>query len=132
MEKYQYKLANPAIMWSITIIGGVVLWVFMPQGNSFSSDLLGPIAFGLALANWLWVSVLAMRVHRKAAASVSNIDELITEGTYAVVRHPMYVADIILGWSVFIWQPSYKILAIVIWLMLVLVFWAYLEEWMLE
>ena len=105
---------------------------FCPAGEFIFFRLLGPIVFGLALANWLWVSFLAMRVHRKAAGSVNNIDELITEGAYAVVRHPMYVANIILAWSVFIWQPSYKILAVVIWLMLILVFWAYLEERMLE
>jgi protein-S-isoprenylcysteine O-methyltransferase Ste14 len=63
---------------------------------------------------------------------IKNIDQLITEGAYSVIRHPLYAADIILGWSVFILDPLYKIMAIVIWLMVVLIFWANLEERLLE
>jgi protein-S-isoprenylcysteine O-methyltransferase Ste14 len=63
---------------------------------------------------------------------VQNIDQLVTEGVYAVVRHPMYLADIILAFSIFIWLPTYKILAVALWLSLVLMFWANLEERLLE
>lgn len=132
MAKLKYQLTSPVVMWLIVVIGAIALWFSVPPGRIFQQDLFGPIVFGLGLANWLWVSVLASRVHRKAVSSVGSIDELVTEGAYSVVRHPMYLADIVLVWCVFIWQSTNQVLSLAIWLSLVLVFWAYLEERMLE
>lgn len=132
MPKVKYKLASPLLMWTLVILGAIVLWYLVPHGRLFAGGILGIIIFILGLVNWLYVSFVAVKVHPKAPTSVANIDQLITEGVYSIVRHPLYVADIVLGLSIFILDPLYKIMAIVIWLIAVLIFWANLEERMLE
>ncbi len=64
--------------------------------------------------------------------SVNGIDSLITEGVYSVVRHPLYIADVILAWSVFFFLPFSRVLTEAIWMTFVLWFWAGLEERALE
>jgi len=132
MSKLKYKLASPVLMWLLVILGAFILWLSVPAGRLFASGISGIIVFILALANWLYVFFVAVKIHPKAAGSVNNIDRIITEGAYSVIRHPLYVTDIVLGWSVFILDPLYKIMAIAIWLTAVLVFWANLEERLLE
>jgi methanethiol S-methyltransferase len=132
MDNLKYKLATPKLMWVIVAAGAAVLWFTVPQGRLFYSGVLGLAVLVLGMINWLYVGLASGRVHRKAVSSVQNIDQLVTEGTYAVVRHPMYAAGMAAAWCVFVWHPTYQILAIVIWLTIVLLFWSNLEERMLE
>ena len=133
MNKFKYKLASPVLMWLIVVVGGVVLWNAIPSGMVFSAiGWVGKAILVLAVINWLYVWLSAWRVHRKAATSVDNINQIIDEGVYALVRHPMYASEIALGIAVFIYFPSYKVLAVAIWLALILTFWAKFEERMLE
>lgn len=132
MNKLKYQILHPLLMWLIIVIGGIILWQVVPEGFLFELNKFGIIIFALGLINWLYVYTATLKVHKKAFTHIHNINELVTEGKYAVVRHPMYLADIILGCCVFILNPSYRILAILIWLALILLFWANLEERLLE
>ncbi len=132
MNKFKDRLSHPLIMWLVVLVGALVLWQIVPMGYLFDKSSFGIVVLILASINWLYVKGMALKVHRKASTSIHNIDELVTEGQYAVVRHPMYLADIILGWSILIFYPTFQILAVVIWLMAVLIFWANLEERLLE
>ena len=98
------------------------------SGFVFSNTLWGAGLLALALLNWLYVYTTSLRVHPRAFSHIKNVNQLVTEGRYAASRHPLYVADIILGWCIFLWQPSYQVLAIMLWLTLVLIFWANIEE----
>ncbi len=126
------KLFHPLVMWLTVLVGGFILWQIVPVGYFFDQNQFAVIVFILALLNWAYVYISIIKVHPRVFSHPQNIDQLITEGRYAAVRHPMYLADIILGLSLFIWNPSYQMLSIVVWLMIVLSFWANLEERILE
>lgn len=132
MNNLKYKLTTPWLMWAIVIIGGLILYKVVPPGSLFSTGKFGIIILILGIVDWFYVTFSAGKVHRKAPKSVHNIDQLVTEGAYSVVRHPMYLADIVLAWCVFLFHPGTRTLAVVLWLSLVLLFWADLEERMLE
>lgn len=132
MPNLKYKLTSPLLMWTIVIVGGAVLWKILPHGQVFVRGQWGIAVLVLGVLNWAYITFHAMRVHKHAPSSVHNIDELVTEGAYSVVRHPMYVADVILAWCAFVYWPSYHVFAVALWLTLVLFFWSLLEERMLE
>jgi protein-S-isoprenylcysteine O-methyltransferase Ste14 len=119
-------------MWVMVFIGALILWEIIPSGYFFGPSTFGLIMFVLALFNWLYVYGASLKVHRRAFSHIDNINKLVMEGKYATVRHPMYLADIILGLSIFIWEPTYQIMGIIVWLILVLLFWANMEERLLE
>jgi protein-S-isoprenylcysteine O-methyltransferase Ste14 len=115
-------------MWAIVIAGIAVLLRYLPdvaifRRNVFTSLLLIPAAL-----NWLYFFTSAFAVHRSAARSAAAIEHLVTTGAYAKVRHPIYSADILLAWGVFLFIPTLKVLASVAWLTMVLVIWMKLEE----
>ena len=132
MDNSKYKLTSPVLMWAIIIIGGIILWESVATGRLFYSGMAGIIILLLGIFNWLYVMYKVGGVHKKAPKSVNNIDKLITEGAYGVIRHPIYAADIVLFWCVFLFFPAYRMLAIAAWATIVFVFWAGLEERMLE
>jgi protein-S-isoprenylcysteine O-methyltransferase Ste14 len=104
----------------------------VPSGKVFSLGIYGLPILLLGFANWVYIMYSATRVHRQAPASVDSIEHLVTGGLYARVRHPIYSADIALALSAFLFFSSYKVLAVVVWLAVVLLFWAKFEECMLE
>jgi protein-S-isoprenylcysteine O-methyltransferase Ste14 len=132
IQNEKYKLANPLLMWLIVVIGFIVIYFIVAAGDVFAPSPWGVLVLALGFINLVYISVISFRVHQKAAKSVAEIDSIITEGVYAVVRHPMYAADILFALTVFVYRPSFKVLAAVIWLSVVLLFWAKLEERMLE
>ncbi len=130
--KLNQKLVSPILMWVIIFAGAALSFLIFPKEKMFSVGSVSYIAFGMALANWIYLLSLAGSVHRKAARSAAAIDKLVTEGIYAYIRHPIYTADIILAWAIFLIAPIVPILASVIWLTVVMLFWANLEERALE
>ncbi|EKE21651.1 MAG: isoprenylcysteine carboxyl methyltransferase [uncultured bacterium] len=122
------KLVSPVLMWLIVIIGIFIVFQFVPfrlvfARNMFTSALILP-----AFLYWLYFLVGAILVHHKAPLSVDKIDKLVTEGVYNKVRHPIYSADIILGWAIFFLYPDVRFLISAHLLMFVLLFWISLEE----
>ncbi len=132
MDINKYKLTSPVLLWLLVAIGGFVFWKLIPDGIFFDSGMIGALVLVLGIGNWFYVYFSTFRYHKKMFLSVNRIDSVVTEGLYAVVRHPLYIADVILGLSIFIYSPTYQILAVVLWASLVLWFWAGLEERMLE
>lgn len=122
------KLVSPVLMWLIVIIGILVVFWLVPARfvfpqNMFTSFLIFPVAI-----YWLYFFIGAVKVHRKAPLSVDKIDKLVMDGVYAKVRHPIYSADIILGWAIFFFYPDVRLLIGAHWLMFVLLFWMRREE----
>ena len=132
MTNLKYKLTSPVLMWAIIIVGGIILWRVVPGGRLFNSGIFGAIILALGAINWAYVLFKSASVHKKAPASVNSIDKLITEGMYAVVRHPIYAADIVLFWCLFLFYPVNQMLGLAVWATISLLFWVSLEERMLE
>lgn len=132
MDNLKYKLTSPVLMWLIIIFGGIALWWLVPNQKLFNSGVAGIIILILGAANWAYILYKSASIHRQAAASVHNINKLVTEGIYASVRHPIYSADILIFWCAFVFYPAYQMLAVAAWATIIFTFWSALEERMLE
>jgi len=122
------KSVSPILMWLIVAGGIFIIFQLVPARfvwprNMFTSALIFPAAF-----YWLYFFLGAIKVHRQAPLSANKINKLVTTGVYAQVRHPIYSADIILGWSIFFFYPDVRFLIGAHWLMFVLLFWMRREE----
>lgn len=130
--KLNLKLVSPVLMWAI-IIAGITASILMVDNRMlFDTQPFGWIALGAVLMNAAYVYALSFRVHAKAPQSAANIDSLITEGIYAVVRHPIYMADILIAVGMVLAFPRADVLTGAIWAGSVFWFWMFLEERALE
>jgi len=115
-------------MWLIVSIGIILSLIFFDKQRLFASNILSFVIFVLTILYWLYIFVSAWQVHHQAVRSVAEIEKVISVGIYRRVRHPMYSCDIVLAWGFFICFPYLTFLVGVLWLSLVLLFWARLEE----
>lgn len=125
---FKLRLVSPVIMWLIVLFGiGGVFWLvparFVWPRNIATSALIFPAAI-----YWLYFFLGAIKVHRRAALSADKINKLVVDGVYSKVRHPIYSADIIFGWSLFFFYPDVRFLISAHWLMFTLLFWMRREE----
>lgn len=122
------RLVNSEIMWLIVAAGGVICYFVWPHQpvNAVSSYwrwLLLP-----ATVYWLTFFLGAIQVNHHVMKSVVMVDQVVTSGVYGILRHPIYAADIVLAWAVWLARPQEWLLWAVIWLNIVLLGWMLLEE----
>jgi protein-S-isoprenylcysteine O-methyltransferase Ste14 len=122
------KSVSPALMWLVVAVGIFAVFQLVPARFIFPRNMFTSFLMFPATIYWLYFFIGAVRVHRQAPLSADKIDKLVTEGVYAKVRHPIYSADIILGWSIFFFYPDVRFLVSAHWLMFVLLFWMQREE----
>lgn len=122
------KLVSPVLMWLVVAVGIFIVFQIVPERFVFPRNMFTSFLIFPAIIYWLYFFIGAVKVHRKAPLSADLIDKLITEGVYAKVRHPIYSADIIFGWSFFFFYPDIRLLISAHWLMFVLLFWMKKEE----
>lgn len=115
-------------MWAIVAAGILLSFQIFPSKDLFIPNILTFYLILPAFLYWLYFFIGAMIVHRKAPRSVRSIDKIVKEGVYQRVRHPIYSADIVLVWGIFLHWPSTRALISVTWLTIVLLFWMRLEE----
>lgn len=131
------KITSPVLMWGIIFTGAGSLYGFsaiigaeksrflfeMIFSNEISGFLLLP-----AFVYWIYFFIGAVTVHREAANSVASVTKIITAGVYWKVRHPIYSADMILSWGIFLYHPDLFTMICVLWADVILFFWMRLEE----
>jgi protein-S-isoprenylcysteine O-methyltransferase Ste14 len=122
------RLVSPVLMWVIIVIGWIILWNLIPKGYFYRQSIVGWLVFGIAAINWIYFFIGVLLVHRQVAQSAGLIRKLVVTGVYAQVRHPIYSADLILAWGIFIAWPQYRILAMVVWATIIFTVWMNLEE----
>jgi protein-S-isoprenylcysteine O-methyltransferase Ste14 len=132
MNKLKYQLTSPVLMWLIILAGIVFFFWKFSRDALFQNGKIGYVVLVIGLINWIYVIFKSGKDHKKAPASVNGINEIITEGMYSKVRHPIYAADIVLFWCIFAFYPVFSMLSAATWATLVFIFWANLEERMLE
>lgn len=115
-------------MWLIVIIGIFFAFKLVPARFVFPRNMFTSFLIFPAATYWLYFFIGAVKVHRQAPLSADKIEKLVTNGVYAKVRHPIYSADIVLGWAIFFFYPDVRFLISAHWLMFVLLFWMHLEE----
>lgn len=126
------RLISPIIMWGIIVIGMIVINYILPANlylfriNSLRYLLI------LAVMYWIYFFFNAFIVHRQAIRSVNKINKIIDKGVYGIVRHPIYSSDIVLGIGIFFFRPTIRMIVIVVWMTVFLLFWMRIEEKGLE
>lgn len=121
-------MVSPYMMWAIVGAGFAVVLSFVEHVTFFGRSALTLAVGVLALANWLYFFVSGVIANRTPGRSAAGIERLATTGVYAKVRHPIYSADIILAWGVFVNVPTLRALLCVVWMTMVLLAWMRLEE----
>jgi protein-S-isoprenylcysteine O-methyltransferase Ste14 len=122
------KLVSPVLMWLIVICGMGLILRLVPAEGMLTHNVLTYVLVISAVLYWMYFFSLAVFVNHQAALSSSNTEKLIQHGVYGIVRHPIYAADIILGWGIFLFWPTVAVFISIIWLNLVLFYWMRLEE----
>lgn len=115
-------------MWVIVIIGIFLLFHYLPYQWLFRRNIFTSILIIPAVINWLYFFMNGMAANKTAVRSASTVDHVVTTGVYAKVRHPIYFANIILAWGIFLLFPTLAMLASAAWLTIVLLAWMKLEE----
>jgi protein-S-isoprenylcysteine O-methyltransferase Ste14 len=126
--KISKKLVSPILMWTIVFVGLMAIFQLVPARYVFPKSNFSNFLIVPAVIYWVYFFGGALKVHRKAALSVDRINKIVTNGVYAKVRHPIYAADIFLGWGIFFAHPDVRFLLGAHLLMFVLLFWIRLEE----
>jgi methanethiol S-methyltransferase len=122
------RLVSPVLMWLIVAVGVALAFHFVPGRALFHRTGLSVAVFALTVVNWLYFFGSVLAIHRQAARSAAAITHLVTTGVYAKVRHPIYSADILLAWGIFLMFPKLQFLVSAIWLTIILTIWMKLEE----
>ena len=122
------KIVNPMLMWLLIITGVYIEFQFVEERFIFRQNIYTSFLIFPALAYWFYFFIGAIKVHRKAASSADNINQIIKKGVYSKVRHPIYSADIILACSIFLYYPDLRFFIGAILLVLVMIFWIHIEE----
>ena len=119
---------HPFLMWAIIIAGIVAAFDDFHQTLLYQPSFLLYLLSGLCFIYWMYFFIRGISVNTEASFPASHISRLITSGVYEKVRHPLYSADIVLAWGIFIIYPLSAVCASATWLTIVMVLWAYLEE----
>lgn len=115
-------------MWSVIIAGAVFIFIFIGDKKLFPSGIFNKLILAASFIFWLYFFISALRVHKQAVKSAEKIDKIISAGVYSIVRHPIYTADMVLAWGIFIAFPSLRILMAVIYSTIVWFIWIKIEE----
>lgn len=114
---------NSLLPWFLFALGSYLAFVLAPVERLLPVSPFLWIFTGLAAINWLYFFIGAVRAHRQTMHG-----QLIESGVYAYVRHPIYSANVLLAWGVFLAWPFLPLFLSVLWLMAVLSLWIRLEE----
>lgn len=124
----KHNLTSPLYLYLVAVLGVFVIFFFVPSSILLPSMPLGSIIFIIAIIYWLYFTLGAIHIHKRAHSSLENVDSIINTGVYGLVRHPMYGSNIILIWALFIIFPDLKVLLSVIWVSVTMIIWTELEE----
>ncbi|MFA5359978.1 MAG: isoprenylcysteine carboxylmethyltransferase family protein [Patescibacteria group bacterium] len=122
------KLINPPFMIFLILVGIGLIFKFTPDGIVLEKNIFTNILSLLAIVYWVRFSPPSFLVNRKALLGSYKTEKLIQSGVYKIVRHPIYSADIVLGWGIFLFWPTVIVLLSVILLDIILFCWMHLEE----
>lgn len=122
------NLFSPWVLWLVLLAGAAVCLTWLPTDNVFPPNTYIALLLIPAIANWTYLMVRASRAHPEAGLNPEKVTQLVQTGIYGRIRHPMYLADIVLVWSVWLFWPQLRILVFAAWLTIVVGIWIAVEE----
>ena len=127
-QNKQSKFVSPTLMWIIVVVGIIILFYLSPKDELFSKNYFTILLATLLIIYWVFMFSWSIKFHKEAPLSTLKISKLIKDGPYRLIRHPIYSADIVLGFGIFLLFPTLKYLFSFLWLAIILFLWMRLEE----
>ncbi len=124
----KHKLIHPVILWIVVLLGVGVAFAFFGNKSLFPVTALDQVLAGAAMLYWALFFSWGIWEHHEMHRSAASITHVVEDGPYAVVRHPVYAANIVLAWGLFLLFPTLPALEAALWVSVVLLGWIHLEE----
>ncbi len=115
------------LLWSIIGIFYLSAFLILPDIELFTPIICRFLLF-LSFLIWIVWQLWCMNVNRQKFKEADKITKFITHGPYAVVRHPIYFADIIAMFLVIATYPKLWIVVGSSMAVPVIILWAKKEE----
>ncbi len=128
MKLYWMRLISPVVIWAIVVVGAVPLIWLSPHHRLLPKCAATYVVCAAAAIYWVYMFVSVAMTNNCARLSAASVQRLITSGVYRIVRHPVYSADIVFAWALFLLMPTIGVLLSIIWLTIVHILWMKLEE----
>ncbi|TSC52418.1 MAG: Isoprenylcysteine carboxyl methyltransferase [Parcubacteria group bacterium LiPW_41] len=90
------NIISPKTMWSLIILIGVSSFFIFDHEYLYIPDVFSKFVFIICVLSWLTLICSAFFVHREAYKNSYATSRVVNEGIYRKMKHPMYVADILL------------------------------------
>jgi protein-S-isoprenylcysteine O-methyltransferase Ste14 len=100
--RMRYLLAATLVFIFVEIILWKPLPIRLPLGLQLVVSILGAVIYFASLVLYLWgLRTLGENFNASSGFSVrlNQAHKLVTSGPYAYIRHPMYLAVILVGWG---------------------------------
>jgi|GEM_PF-3089505 len=132
MKPYRINLpASPFILWGMVGVFYLLAISVLPDIQLFRPLITCHSLFA-ALPAWIGWLLWCLVANRQKLRSAENISELITTGPYAIVRHPIYLADLLLIFLLTIFYPKLWVVIGSLAAMPTIIFWVRKEEMELQ
>jgi protein-S-isoprenylcysteine O-methyltransferase Ste14 len=132
MKPYRINLpASPFILWGMIGVFYLLAISALPDIQLFRPLITWHSLFA-ALPAWIGWLLWCVIANRQKFRSAENISELITTGPYAIVRHPIYLADLLLISLLTIFYPKLWMAAGTLAAIPTIIFWVRKEEMELQ
>ena len=118
----------PMLLWAIALSGAAVISALAPKSELFIGNDYSDLASAFLFLNWLGIFSLSIWQNRESEKSAADIKKLQTQGTYSLARHPIYLADMLLSVAIILYAPRLNVLLSSLFVMIMIYFWAGLEE----
>lgn len=130
MARY-HKIVSPYLLWFFVAVG--ILVIFTYTGLEYPIFMTNPhpvlyIIAGALFTYWLYFFMKGIGSNMQASFRPHHIIKLVTTGVYSKIRHPIYSADIAFALGVFCLYPTLNIFLSIIWVIIMLFIWIFLEE----
>ena len=120
-------MVNPLVLWLIICLVSASLYGLLPRIHLFDS-MVSPVSLRSIFLLWAVWQAWCMLVNRQKLYSANAITKLARSGPYALVRHPVYMANIVLLTACALYYPELWFMVSAGFAAAMLVVWAKLEE----
>lgn len=122
------RLVSPFVMWAFVAAAFGVAWTVLPARYLWHRSYAEGLVAGALLCYWTAMVLSAHRVNRSAAANAMSTQRIVTNGPYALVRHPIFSGDIAAALALLLIAPNVRMIVSCTIAIAVFAVWMELEE----
>ena len=122
---------SPLLLWSIVGILYAVSFLVIPDIRIYS-PFFNKRILSIILIIWMTWLIWCLIVNRQKFRDAGNITKIVKHGPYAVVRHPIYMADLIAILIIIMAYPAMWMIIGSCMAVPIIIYWAKKEEYVLK